>query len=128
MRLAIVPPDTAPLGVSVSRDLAISPDGTQVVYNGPNPDGTGSQLTLRSLDTRVGEPLQGGQNGIGPFFSPDGQWVGFLDGSGRSGGWPAGDESPREVLRRDLHATGLCLRIQHDFRQLTGRAEELVEP
>ena len=36
VRFAIVPPDTAPLSVTVTnvRDIAISPDGTQVVYMG----------------------------------------------------------------------------------------------
>ena len=41
VRFSIVPPETAPLNfVGVLRDLAISRDGTQVVYKGPNPEGT----------------------------------------------------------------------------------------
>ena len=79
MRFAIVPPDTAPLSFGGGRqDLAISPDGSQVVYSGPNPSVTGPQLNLRPIDQLVGAPLRGGEGGFGPFVSPDGEWVGFL--------------------------------------------------
>ena len=74
MRLTIVPPDTAPLGVqSPNRSpIAISPDGTQVVYGGAG------GLNLRPIDQLVGAPVRGGEGGIAPFVSPDGEWVGFL--------------------------------------------------
>ena len=83
MRFAIVPPDTAPLNRrSVFQNLAISPDGTQVVYVGPNPSATGSQLNLRAIDQVGGAPLRGGDGGFGPFVSPDSEWVGFLRRTG----------------------------------------------
>ena len=78
MRFSIVPPETAALNFfGAQRDLAISPDGTQVIYKGPNPDGSGPQLNLRPFDQLVGAPLRGGEGGLGPFVSPNGQWVGF---------------------------------------------------
>ncbi len=78
IRFAIVPPDTAPLGFGgFSPDLAMSPDGSQVVYKGPNPSNSGPQLNLRPIDQLVGAPLRGGEGGTGPFVSPDGEWVGF---------------------------------------------------
>ena len=80
VRFTIVPPDTAPLGLQGSyQDLVISPDGTQVVYSGPGSRGAGTQLNLRPIDQLVGAPLRGGEGGTGPFVSPDGQWVGFVD-------------------------------------------------
>ena len=79
VRFSIVPPETDPLSfVNVFRDLAISPDGTQVVYKGPSREGTGPQLNLRPIDQLEGAPLRGGEGGLGPFVSPDGEWVGFV--------------------------------------------------
>ena len=56
------------------RDLAITPDGSRVVYGGNN----GTTLFVRSLDAL--EPVSV-YTGLprGPFVSPDGQWVGFAD-------------------------------------------------
>ena len=56
-------------------DLALSPDGTHVVYVGNN----GTQLFVRAFDAL--EPVAiatGGGEVRGPFVSPDGQWVGFV--------------------------------------------------
>ena len=78
MRFAIVPPDTARMNyIGNWPELAISPDGTQIVYKGPNPSGTGPVLNLRSIDQLGGAPLRGGEGGVGPFVSPEGEWVGF---------------------------------------------------
>ena len=59
------------------RDLALSPDGTHVVYVGNN----GTQLFVRALDAL--EPVAIATGGVlrGPFVSPDGQGVGFFDGN-----------------------------------------------
>ena len=53
--------------------IAISPDGTHILQRG-----MGSPLSLRSMDQSdiVRELVQ---QGDGPFFSPDGNWVGFFD-------------------------------------------------
>ena len=78
MRFTIVPPATAPLTLGGSRhDLAITRDGTQIVY-GSSPMGGGSrQLYLRPIDQLVGAPLRGAE-GVGPFVSPGGEWIGSL--------------------------------------------------
>ena len=76
-RFAIIPPETAPIGLlGARRDLAVSPDGAYVVYGGPSPDG-GAQLNLRRMDQLSGAPLRGTENGTDPFFSHDSQWLGF---------------------------------------------------
>ena len=78
VRFSMVSPETASLDfVDNLRDLVISPDGTQVIYNRSSPDDSGPQLNLRPLDQLVGAPLRGGEGGMGPFVSPNGQWVGF---------------------------------------------------
>ncbi len=79
IRLVIVPPDDAPMSVVGNfPDLAVSPDGTLVVYTGTVPGG-GPQLHLRPMDQVIGTPLRGADAGTGPFFSPDGAGVGFVD-------------------------------------------------
>ena len=56
------------------RDLAITPDGSRVVYRGNN------QLLVRALDENEPTVLAGLGAPQGVFISPDGQWVGFFDG------------------------------------------------
>ena len=79
VHFAVVPPDTAALITALNRrDIAISPDGTLIVYVGIGP-----QLYLRSIDQLDAVPLRGAEGGTAPFFSPGGEWVGFLDSRGR---------------------------------------------
>jgi Tol biopolymer transport system component len=37
-----------------------------------------TQLYLRKLNSFESTPIPGSENGMGPFFSPDGEWVGFV--------------------------------------------------
>jgi eukaryotic-like serine/threonine-protein kinase len=61
-----------------SRDLAITPDGTRVVYKGGSRiDRT--QLFLYDLDRIGPTPLNTIGMPKGPFASPDGQWIGFFE-------------------------------------------------
>jgi PAS domain S-box-containing protein len=57
-------------------DLAISPDGAQLVYRGSF-DGA-DQLYLRAVHRLESTPLAGAEGGYCPFFSPDGEWIGFF--------------------------------------------------
>ena len=84
-RLAIAPRDTASLSIAgLFANVVISPDGTRVVYTGPNPSRAGLQLNLRHLEQLRGAPLRGGEGGTNPFFSPDGEWIGFLSEDGKT--------------------------------------------
>ena len=79
VRFTIEPGGSTALQVGGSRpDLAISPDGGRIVYRGANADGSLPQLNLRSIDQLVETTLSGSEGGLNPFFSPDGQWVGFV--------------------------------------------------
>jgi serine/threonine protein kinase len=62
-------PTDSPSGSSV----VISPDATRLVYVSGNP----TRLFTRRLDQPKATELAGTQGAIYPFFSPDGQWVGF---------------------------------------------------
>ena len=76
-RLTIAPGGAAALTVTgYTRDVAISRDGTRVVYVG----GNGSRLFVRALDQTEATPLEGLGMPHHPFFSPDGAWIGFFDG------------------------------------------------
>jgi eukaryotic-like serine/threonine-protein kinase len=61
-----------------SMPLAISPDGAAVVFVVRH-SGT-SQLYVRRLDRLEATPLKGTDDALFPFFSPDGQWIGFFSG------------------------------------------------
>jgi len=70
--------DSLPIVGSGEVDLAISPDGTTLVYSGGGPYGVNDvQLVRRSVDDLHAMPIEGGGEGWQPFFSPDGQWVGY---------------------------------------------------
>ncbi len=55
--------------------VAISPDGRRLVYVGRRADKR--HLFLRSLDAAEASPIAGTEEAYSPFFSPDGQWIGF---------------------------------------------------
>ncbi|HET9830286.1 MAG TPA: protein kinase, partial [Vicinamibacterales bacterium] len=57
------------------RPLAISPDGSMLAFVGER--GRGAQLYLRRLSQLHAVPLVTGPVSD-PFFSPDGQWIGFF--------------------------------------------------
>jgi serine/threonine protein kinase len=61
---------------ATTSSMAISPDGTKLVYIGPTEGGT--RLWLRELDKLRPTPIPGTENASSPFFSPDGDHVGFL--------------------------------------------------
>jgi eukaryotic-like serine/threonine-protein kinase len=56
--------------------LAISPDGQRVVYAAR--PGEIPQLFLRPINQFAARPIDGTENGLEPFFSPDGQWLAFF--------------------------------------------------
>jgi serine/threonine-protein kinase len=60
--------------------LAVSRDGRRIAYRGPGQ----SVLSLRALDQFDARPVPGTEGAEQPFFSPDGNWIGFFvpDGPG----------------------------------------------
>jgi serine/threonine protein kinase len=81
-RFVVATPPEAPFRASGSQPgIAISPDGSRIVYPTGSPDAPlqGGQLWIRDLDRDEPTLLQGAKEATGPFFSPDGQWVGYND-------------------------------------------------
>ena len=73
------------LSVDLGRDavadqrtvFALSPDGRRIVFTARSPDGL-QILATRSLDQSNAIPLNGTDGAADPFFSPDGEWIGFF--------------------------------------------------
>ncbi len=64
--------------LDVRYPAALSPDGTHLVYTaGEAGRSSQRQLYLQALDEFEARPIAGTDGGESPFFSPDGQWVGF---------------------------------------------------
>jgi hypothetical protein len=58
--------------------LALSPDGSHLAYAAIR--GGTQQLYLRAMDSPEARPISGTEGAVAPFFSPDGQWLGFFGG------------------------------------------------
>jgi serine/threonine-protein kinase len=79
----VTPPTTAPLAYrGAAGNLAISRDGSTIVYSVVTDAGRGTQLMVRSIDDLEARPLANTENAHAPFFSPDGREVGFASATG----------------------------------------------
>jgi serine/threonine-protein kinase len=83
-RFPITVPASAPYVGEVGGELAISPDGGVLVYVAIA--GGKRLLYQRRFDQLDAQPIRGTDDAFNPFFSPDGEWVGFFT----AGGTPAG--------------------------------------
>src|SRR5262249_48399641 len=57
--------------------VVLSPDGTRLVFVSQSQDRT-SRLFGRRMDDSKATQIPGTEDANTPFFSPDGQWVGFF--------------------------------------------------
>jgi serine/threonine protein kinase/Tol biopolymer transport system component len=95
-----LPPGQQLAGLESGPAVALSSDGTHLVYVARQ--GGTQQLYLRAMDSLEAKPIPGTEGAVNPFFSPDGQWIGFwatgkLQKALVSGGAPlalAGDTYP----------------------------------
>jgi len=67
------------LDVSQGPAMALSPDGTLMVLVAQKP-GEPTRLHVRQLSQLQSMALAGTDEARAPFFSPDGQWIGFFAG------------------------------------------------
>ena len=67
--------DHSPLDSGLPVTVAVSPAGDRIVFAARR-DGV-ERLYSRRLDELDARPIPGTEGGIGPFFSPDGLWLGF---------------------------------------------------
>ena len=57
--------------------IALSPDGTRLVYVSQTLDDPQARLYVRGLDQASAKVIANTENTAGPFLSPDGSWVGY---------------------------------------------------
>ncbi|MFN7964065.1 MAG: protein kinase [Acidobacteriota bacterium] len=76
IQLSMVLPHGFRLGTTSETPVALSPDGTLLTYVGA--DDAVPHLYLRRLSEREPVALDGTDGALTPFFSPDGEWIGFF--------------------------------------------------
>jgi serine/threonine-protein kinase len=75
LRYAMTLPDTGALVDHNGSGLAYAPDGSVFAYT------SRLGVMLRRSDQLEAALVPGGRRGVSPFFSPDGQWLGYMDGA-----------------------------------------------
>ena len=76
LRVTVPVPAEQRLAVGPASPITISSDGRYLVYAAMQP-GSRTQLFLRPLDKFDASPLAGTEGATAPFFSQDGNWIGF---------------------------------------------------
>jgi eukaryotic-like serine/threonine-protein kinase len=71
-----LPPGQQLTGLDAGSALALSPDGTELAYVATQ--GGTQRIYLRAMDSLNSNPVPGTEGAIEPFFSPNGQWLGFF--------------------------------------------------
>jgi serine/threonine-protein kinase len=72
LRYALALPDSVAYQVADGSTIAVAPDGSGFVYV------SSAGLLWRAADRIDPVPVPGTRRSTGPFFSPDGRWLGFL--------------------------------------------------
>ncbi len=75
-----IPPGQA-LDQSNGAAFAFSPDGSRIAYVVAPAEGGEGRLYVRDLDKSDAVELEGAGPAAAPFFSPDGQWIGYFGDS-----------------------------------------------
>ena len=81
-RFTVTLPDSERLPAALSRLLALSPDGQTLVYRVRRTADGQRGLVQRPLAQFEAAPIVEATAGSVPFFSFDGQWLGFFEGGG----------------------------------------------
>jgi len=71
-----LPPGQQLAGMDAGPAVALTPDGSHLAYVATQ--GGTQQIYLRAMDSLDARPVSGTEGAVEPFFSPDGQWLGFF--------------------------------------------------
>ncbi len=75
MRFTIALPENTAID-PLRGSVAVSLDGRRMVYAAAQE--RRARLFLRTVDRDTPEPIEGSDDATDPFFSPDGEWIGFF--------------------------------------------------
>jgi serine/threonine-protein kinase len=80
VRFSVDLPPGEKLRIMLDEDapFALSPDGRRIAYVATDSSGERIRLLVRVLDQLEATEIPGVTKPSGPFFSPDGQWIGYL--------------------------------------------------
>ena len=109
-----------PAGEQVTTIPAVSPDGRTIAYSAGRTLET-SQLYLRALDSFSARAVHASEGAQYPFFSPDGQSVGFFAGGKMWRAPVAGGASTSARCRLTQLGRQLVRRRHHRLRAHAGR-------
>jgi eukaryotic-like serine/threonine-protein kinase len=73
-----LPPGQQLAGLENGPAVALPPNGTHLAYVAHQ--GGTQQLYVRAMDSLEAAPIPGTEGAVNPFFSSDGQWLGFFAG------------------------------------------------
>jgi hypothetical protein len=104
VRLNVVLPREQALVVSDLPNFALSRDGTQMAYVARKESGKRA-LFLRSMGSFETRELAETEGAVTPFFSPDGQWLGYVVG-GRVLKMAVSGGPPQPVCERTVSEVG----------------------
>ncbi len=68
----------ASLATALGANAVLSPDGKVLAFVGSRTLSDPAVIYIRRLDQLLASPLAGTDRASNPFFSPDGQWIGFF--------------------------------------------------
>ncbi|HET9320463.1 MAG TPA: protein kinase, partial [Bryobacteraceae bacterium] len=80
IELSLEIPSNQKLLTNTGPAAILSPDGSRLAYVAQSASGD-DQIYVREMDKSEATPLEGAV-GTSPFFSPDGQWIGFYSPAG----------------------------------------------
>jgi serine/threonine-protein kinase len=80
-RYAVGLPDGHDVSGAFGANVALSPDGSQLIYVARGPDDNQDRLWLRRRDQLAPVPIAGTEGAFGPAFSPDGRRVAYEVGT-----------------------------------------------
>lgn len=75
VKFSVELPSSDSIGEFVGSSVALSKDGTKLAYVVNH--GTERSIFIRPLNQLEGTSVAGTERGSAPFFSPDGEWLGF---------------------------------------------------
>ena len=78
-RFVLTSPAGSQLQSGRTRNLAISPDGSRIAYRTGPSGPLGGALYVRSIGQLEFVHIASAEDVLAPFFSPDGEWIGFQD-------------------------------------------------